>query len=730
MAALNLVAIGCLGITAQLVIMRELITAFSGNELSIAVMLSVWIACEAAGALALSRLAHRRNPAQWFDALAFLSAGVSVAAVPAAILGRRLVGALPGETLGIPLLGLVTLIVACLPAFTHGALFVAGAGLFQPDRTSSTIPGQAYLWEGAGTALAATAVSFGLAARLSSLALVALAAVPLAAALLLTGRTRAEKTGALFALLALPALAFVFADRLEHLTWQRHWPGQTVSGVANSAYGKILSITRAGQRQVLFAGSPVFTSPALDIARTEQLVAIPLLAHPDPERVLIVGQALGGPAAVALRHGVSQLVTTEPDAVLARELAAAGDSLVGAELADPRHRRLAADPRRLLAGDAGRFDVIIITPAAPFSLSANRLFSLEAFRLYRRRLNPGGILGLNCPGSADRIRLTPDIERLVALRLATLTRAFPHVRPLAADFPLLLASDEPLSVAPETLTCRLIARKAAGQILDSAYLVALLDDFRQREFTRSIHRAVSVSEVNTDLHPRELSLSVIRESRTASPFIARLYAAANRLGPVHLLAGLGLLLILVLVGVRSRGRRFAVATTIASSGFCAAGLSALLLFVYQARFGSLYTQAALLIGAFMLGTVLGSAAAPRLAARRRAALLAADITIAALCFGAALGPASAPAWLFVLFQLVTGICLGAQFAAAGADSADPPAARTGLLAGLDLTGGALGMLACGLLLAPALGFVVTALTLAGIKGISTLGIVCARPAPD
>jgi len=88
MAALNLVAIGCLGITAQLVIMRELITAFSGNELSIAVMLSVWIACEAAGALALSRLAHRRNPAQWFDALAFLSAGVSVAAVPAAILGR------------------------------------------------------------------------------------------------------------------------------------------------------------------------------------------------------------------------------------------------------------------------------------------------------------------------------------------------------------------------------------------------------------------------------------------------------------------------------------------------------------------------------------------------------------------------------------------------------------------------------------------------------------------
>ncbi|MEO0085054.1 MAG: hypothetical protein ABIK37_00295 [candidate division WOR-3 bacterium] len=731
--ALVLAAIGCLGIAAQLVILRELVTAFSGNEFSIALMLGSWIACEAAGALAFGRLARSRNPAQWLGLLALVSAAVSAAAVPAAILSRPIIGALPGETLSIPALCLITLVIVSLPALTHGALFVTGAGLLASDGSRFSVPGRAYLWEGIGTAIAASAISLGLATHLPSLSLVALAAIPLAAAMLLPGLGlhRMERVGALLALLGIPLLASGPAGRVERLVWQHHWPGQSVFGISNSPYGKVIRIARAGQQQVIFAGVPVMTSPAIDIARVEQIVGLPLLMHPNPQRVLIVGQALGGPAATALRHGVAQLVTTEPDAVLARELAAAGNSIVSAELSNPRHVPLALDPRRLLAVDTCRFDVIVVLPAAPLSLSANRLFSLEAFRLCRRRLNPGGILCLNAPGSADRLRLAPDVERLVALRQTTLTQAFTHVLPLAADVPLLLASDLPLAAQPETLACRLVSRRAAGQVLDSAYLVALLDDFRQREFARSLSQADPVSWPNTDLHPREVALSLVRENRTTSRFLARLYDATAGLRPLHLLAGLGLLLAFGLAGACSIGRRFSTGMAIASSGFCGAGLSMLLLFAYQARFGTLYTQAALLIGAFMLGSVLGAAAVtPTSVSRRLPVLFAADLLLAGLCGGVAIAPLTSPAWAFVLAQLAAGILLGAQFAAAGASSSSPPATRAGLLAGLDLVGGALGMLVCGLVLAPALGFVLAALALAGIKAASALGIVLSRPAPD
>lgn len=730
-SALLLAAIGGLGITGQIVLLRELVTAFSGNELSIAFMLAVWIACEAAGAFAFGVLFRRCNPVRWLGLLALLSVAVSAAAVPAAVLGRPLVGLLPGETLSIPALCLIAFAVVSLPAFTHGALFVTGAGLLGSAPGRTTIPGRAYLWEGIGTAIAALAISFGLAAGVSSLALVTLAAVPLAVALLLPGlgRSRLEKTCIVIALLCLPIL-LLFAGRMEQLAWQRHWPGQTVQSVANSAYGKVVRIARAGQQQVFFAGAAALTSPTIDFARTEQVVGLPLLLHPRPERVLILGQALGGPVAVALRHGAKQVVTTEPDAVLARELAATDDTVVNAELANPRHRRLALDPRRLLAADSGRFDVITILPSAPFSLSANRLFSLEAFLLCRRQLNPGGILCLNSPGSADRTRLAPDLERMAGLRLATLERAFAHVLPLAADIPLFIAAGFPLNPPPETLARRLATRAAAGQVLDSVYLVALLDGFRQQEFTRRLTRAVSSGGPNTDLHPREVALSIVRENRTVSGVVARLYDAAINLRLRHLLVGLGLLLCLSLAAARTLGRRFAVGTAIVTSGFCGAGISVILLFAYQTRFGTLYTHIALLLGAFMLGSVLGSAAAVQLTTRLRStSLLLLEIALLLLCVLAALASPVAPARLFVIMQLAAGTCLGAQFAVAGAEAAASPAARTGLLAGLDLVGGALGMLVCGLVLVPGLGLVVAALALTGVKSASALGLALSRPDP-
>ena len=43
-------AIGCLGIAGQLVLLRELMAAYGGNEFSAGVTVAVWILCEALGA--------------------------------------------------------------------------------------------------------------------------------------------------------------------------------------------------------------------------------------------------------------------------------------------------------------------------------------------------------------------------------------------------------------------------------------------------------------------------------------------------------------------------------------------------------------------------------------------------------------------------------------------------------------------------------------------------------
>ena len=124
--------------------------------------------------------------------LAALSVLASLAAVPAAVLVRSLLGVLPGETLSIPLLLLATFVVVFLPAASHGALFVTAAAIHAqgtPDRASDVAApatgsvGSAYVWEGIGTALAGLAC-YLLLNRLQSLAIIALFSLLIAAALL------------------------------------------------------------------------------------------------------------------------------------------------------------------------------------------------------------------------------------------------------------------------------------------------------------------------------------------------------------------------------------------------------------------------------------------------------------------------------------------------------------------------------------------------------------------
>lgn len=695
-----LIAVGGLGLVAQVMIIRELFAVFSGNEVASGVFLSLWLVCEGLGAWVCGRFLFRwRNRTEnFFVGLAVLSVLSSVLAVLGVVFSRRILGVLPGESLSLlPLTGL-TLLVTFLPAATHGGLFVFGAELVSYlDRRTGVV--RAYLFEGLGTVLAALTLYFFLLSRISGLAVVAL----LGGILLVTIGVVLEQRLLRLLLLFLGALFLAFvpgpADRLERLVWERVWHGQRVLQVLDSPYGRVVTLERDGQRTVLYDGVVVMNVPVTDIGGMEEMIHLPMLLAAGAERVLVLGQGFGGLVREILRHPVAAVAVVELDPVLVAELRRAGGRLVTEEMADQRVRLVVDDPRRFLKETKDSFDLMILPGPAPASLAANRLFSEEFFSLCRKKLRHSGMLVTRVPGSPENLQ--PDARAILQTRQQSLRRVFPDIMVLGLDFPLILAGERVPGVDITMLARRL--RGVGSVVLDSAYLVSLLDPFRQERFLRVNLVGDGGGVVrNSDLVPGEIFLNMVREHRRSSPGFARFYSFLPR---VLRRLFIPLLVVLVIVGVGGglvRGGGFCRGLGIFTSGFAGAGISVLAIFIYQTVLGSVYSGVALLLAGFMFGTVPGAALGgmlrPSLWQRgvNRAFLFGAGdlilvVLAGALCLFAISG---GPGAVFVLVLVLAGAVLGWQFSLASQAGTVSAPGRAGRVAGelsvLDFTGGAVG----------------------------------------
>jgi hypothetical protein len=346
---------------------------------------------------------------------------------------------------------------------------------------------------------------------------------------------------------------------------------------------------------------------------------------------------------------------------------------------------------------------------------------------------------LAVPGPGNPAAVSPDVAAILATRLATLCSVFRHVQPVAADFPLFLASDSTVTLAPESLVLRLAQLAVKPEVLDSSYLARLLDPLRRQALASALAtspaRPAAASSV---VLPRELLLNMVRDNRLISPWFGRLYARAGDLSPRLLLVLGAAFLIAGMAGARGPrcGRNLAILT----SGLAGAAVSSLLLFSYQVRFGSAYSGIALLVTSFMLGTVIGGLLGSHLCRRdgvATSAFVLADLALAGCAAVVVPLLRSGPAAAFLSANLVAGLCLGLQFAIAGSatspDRHSPIAMhrfagrRTGTLTALDLAGGCFGGLLTALVLVPVWGIGIAALSAVAVKLTSVL-VSLAAPA--
>ncbi|MBI3263864.1 MAG: fused MFS/spermidine synthase [Acidobacteria bacterium] len=202
-----------------------------------------------------------------------------------------------------------------------------------------------------------------------------------------------------------------------------------------------VTVKEAGGAVSLAIDGKVDASNAGDMLTQKLLAHVPLLLHPHPKEICIIGLGSGVTAAAALSHAVSRLDVLEisPEVVEASSYFSRENHDV---LKDPRVHLIVGDGRTHLLLAPRQYDVIVSEPSNPWMAGVASLFTAEFFRAARARLAPGGIL---CQWAHTYDISEQDLRSIAA----TFRTVFPDgtMWLIGAGDLLLVGSDRPLEGA-------------------------------------------------------------------------------------------------------------------------------------------------------------------------------------------------------------------------------------------------------------------------------------------
>lgn len=157
----------------------------------------------------------------------------------------------------------------------------------------------------------------------------------------------------------------------------------------------------------------------VDIPPQILVSAFPLIMHPDPKFVEIIGLGSGISTGTATMFPVSKIACIEllPEVVKANRFFS---SFNHDALKDERVNLIIDDARHHLTYHEQKYDVIISEPSNPWITGVSNLFTLEFFEIVKSRLKEGGIM-------SQWIQLNSLDTKELKVLLNTFKTVFPYV---------------------------------------------------------------------------------------------------------------------------------------------------------------------------------------------------------------------------------------------------------------------------------------------------------------
>jgi spermidine synthase len=766
-------AAGFYALILQTTLLREFLVVVLGNEFVLGISLFNWLVGIFIGAVAGGTCADRIVRKWKILAVSLL---LLVLLSPLSVTLIRLLYPLSGSPPGayisfFQVIWLSALLIAPLSffigfTFPLAARFDSGSAMNPVKKT--IFISRVYIFEAGGALLGGLLASFVLAGRFNSYIILSLASLPLLALLAIVSRLSGHQKLFVTVCLLLGAellwLTPLASTRFDRFMVERRWKGFSGSELVWNRDSRFqnLAIGKDREQLNLYANGQFSTSFPED---TDNLVlaAHLIVQHPDPKRILVIGEAISGLAEKLLQYDIREIKSLEID----RDLMAGIKKYLPARLesifTDSRFSIRIEDGRKFAGGknqENSGWDIVFVNVGEPSTLLLNRFYTREFFQDIASIESESGILCLRTTSSENY--LSGIGSQYTASIYQTLRSVFPYLAVAPGDKNIFFAAKKAgvVSQSPRLLSERYIRSRARPE-----KLAKIFSSLYPREKTAFVNRALQSREataLNTDERPVSnfyfnKILGWASDSRTEGIF--RFFEKITLFHLLICLSGLFVIRLAILVVKSARdfltrdktesdrfynqflrktaSSRFNILFAATAAGFSGLSMEMMVIYSFQHVFGYVYQLIGFIIALFMTGLPLGAHISNTMLMKKNftgkkmigfLALTQVLFAALALYFPVLLkqvgGLDRLGKGLMFLVMTITGALVGMVFPLALELIAKNHTRKMGRSAGIvdasDHLGASLGAIFCGGLLLPVLGTAGIGRLIASLSGFSLL----------
>ncbi len=684
---LSVVGTGISSIAVQIITIREFLTQFSGNEITISLVLFCWLVISGIGSLASRSI---KSSLFMYSVLALVT-GIFPLAQIIAIRILRDVIFIHGESPGLYPTFFFILGLSAIYTFMIGLILPYSLGVIRQDKRDLTTGGL-YITDNIGDIGGGILTSFILVYFFTPFKVIALTSSLLlfiSLVLLIYLKRYVLFLAAFICVVVFFGASFEKGFEIRTLYNQY---GPNILSYQESPFGRIVLTEENGEYTFWESGMPIYSTS--NIIDAEEKVHYPLCQLEKVEDVLLVSGGMGETLDEILKYSPNSVDYVELDPALTKIAARFGILRKKAGVSI-----ITADGRKYIANTDKKYSAVILDLPEPDNFQINRFYTGQFFAQAKGALKKHGILSFSLianPNYLSEVR----IKKLSSIYNA-LKNSFSRVLLIPGEEIYFLASDGELT--PD-VPIRLKEKSIPTSYIEGYYYGNVTEDR-----IRSINKCMDPEEFsNMDFQPRVLNIMFKEWFKK--------YGTSPGLFMAVLLALLAFYLFII------RREEYVLFST----GFATMGTEILVLISFQVIYGYVYLKVGLIITAFLSGLLPGAILGNRWKKGRKRVLIKTEAWMILLLLAALLWISFSqhilPEKVFFLYGLFFSVLCGIQFPVAAEMIGEHKSPAANLFAA-DLVGAGSGTLVIGVLSIPLWGIHAAIIILILVKLISAIVVL-------